>query len=370
METAIGLDLMKRERREWTMRGTTVLPALPASPAAGTGAGTAAGAGAGTAAETGAGAAAGALPLHRLDVPMPNVMPFAIGTFDTIGPMSRASFPHRHTFYEIVHVTAGTGAHVVDLARWELRPPHLCVITPGQVHHWQDVTGLAGSVILFTEHFLLDHPGDRDLLRRLSERPWLTLGDHAHAWTSRLVADLDDEYRRGADGFETVLRALLHVLVVRAARLDGPAAGAAPEALMRGVGEASQAPVSDRARAVAGEFTRLIAGATDPDLWSVHACARRIGVTSGYLAEAVKAATGRTPGQLLREARTHEAKRLLARTDLTVRQVALRVGMADPAYFCRFFRRETGVSPGDFRRGGDIHHDHRIESIAPPGGPA
>ncbi|MEU0271505.1 AraC family transcriptional regulator [Streptomyces sp. NPDC006307] len=304
----------------------------------------------------------GAPPLHRLEVVRPNVMPFAIGTFDTIGPMSRAAFPHRHTFYEIVHVTAGAGAHVVDLARWELRPPHLCVIAPGQVHHWQDVTGLDGSVVLFTEDFLLDHPGDRDLLRHLSGRPWLTLDDRAHAETSHLVAELDEEYRRGADGFETVLRALLHVLVVRAARLGAPPAGAAPEV--------PEAPVSDRARAVTEEFTRLIAGATDPELWSVHACARRIGVTSGYLAEAVKTATGRTPGQLLREARTHEAKRLLARTDMTVRQVARRVGMADPAYFCRFFRRETGVSPGDFRRGGDIHHDHPIQSIASAGRPS
>jgi AraC-like DNA-binding protein len=296
--------------------------------------------------------------MHRLEVPMPNVMPFAIGTFDTIGPMSRASFPHRHTFYEIVHVTAGTGAHVVDLARWELRPPHLCVIAPGQVHHWQDVSGLDGSVLLFTDHFLVDHPDDRDLLRHLSERPWLTLDAHADAGTRRLIADLDEEYRRGADGFASVLRALLHVLVVRAARLAGRAAGPGREE-----------PAPARANAVAEEFARLIAGA-DPGLWSVHACARRIGVTSGYLAEAVKAATGRTPGQLIREARTHEAKRLLARTDLTVRQVAHSIGIADPAYFSRFFRRETGVSPGDFRRGADIHHDHRIESIAPSGPPA
>ncbi|MEE1751802.1 helix-turn-helix transcriptional regulator [Streptomyces sp. SP18CS02] len=321
------------------MRGTTVLP--------GTGC---------------ADVEEGALPMHRLEVPMPNVMPFAIGTFDTIGPMSRASFPHRHTFYEIVHVTGGTGTHVIDLTGWRLHPPHLCVIAPGQVHHWQDATGLEGSVVLFTEDFLIDHPGDRDHLRRLGERPWLTLDEAAHAWTGRLVAELDDEYRRGAAGFESVLRALLHILVVRAGRLPGP--DTAPEPVPAPSGPA--APPASRAASVAEEFTRLISG-TDPSLWAVGSCAERIGVTTGYLAEAVKAATGRTPGQLIREARTHEAKRLLARTDLTVRQVADRVGLADPAYFCRFFRRETGVSPGDFRRGGDIHHDHRIESIARTG---
>ncbi|WP_428986242.1 AraC family transcriptional regulator [Streptomyces pyxinae] len=290
-------------------------------------------------------------PMHRLHVPTPNLLPLAVGTFDTFGPEARADFPHRHTFYEIVHVTGGTGSHVVDLARWPLRPPHLCVIVPGQVHHWEDARDLEGSLLLFTDHFLVDHPEDRELLRRLGGRPWLSLDPVAQSSTTRLMDDLHEEYRRGADGFDTVLRSLLHVLVVRAARAA------------RLSGSPLPAPVRTRADVVAVEFARLIADA-DPALWSVAACAERIGVSPGHLTEAVKTATGRTPGRLIREARTAEAKRLLARTDLTVRQVAVRVGLADPAYFCRFFRRETGVSPGDFRRGGEIHHDHRIPSIA------
>ncbi|QFZ24754.1 helix-turn-helix domain-containing protein [Saccharothrix syringae] len=273
--------------------------------------------------------------MHRLEVPVPDAPPFAVGTFDAMGPMSRAAFPHRHTFHEIVYVTDGTGAHVVDLARWELAPPHLCVISPGQVHHWVDVRGLDGFVVLFTDDFLLDHPADRDLLRRLSGRPWLTPDEHAHHRMLGLLAELEEEYRRGADGAGSVLRALLHVLVVRAGRLSAtPAAAPAP------------------AGAVAGEFARL-ADRTDHGLWSVRAYAERIGVTPGYLTEVVKAATGRTPSALVREARTREAKRLLAKTDLAVRQVAARVGFADPAYFCRFFRRETGMSPGGFRRVAD-----------------
>jgi AraC-like DNA-binding protein len=100
---------------------------------------------------------------------------------------------------------------------------------------------------------------------------------------------------------------------------------------------------------------------------SVRTGAERLGVSVGYLSEAVKTSTGRTPGELIRQARVHEAKRLLLHTELSVRQVAARAGFGDPAYFCRFFRRETGASPGDFRRGtGDIHHDHRLQSIARP----
>ncbi|WP_409055728.1 AraC family transcriptional regulator [Streptomyces sp. SYP-A7185] len=292
------------------------------------------------------------MPTHRLEVPMPNTLPFAIGTFDTIGPMSRAAFPHRHTFHEIVHVTGGTGSHVVDLARYVLRPPNLCFIAPGQVHHWENATGLEGHVILFTDDFLLDHPADREALRGPGRGCWLELRDEAADRTARLVADLDGEYRAGAEGFPSVLRALLHVLVVRAARLPARHPAAAPPA------------PRTRPGSVAADFMALLSAPEDP-LWSVRGCARQLGVSESYLSETVKASTGRTPGELIRQARMHEAKRLLLRTELSVRQVAGRVGFADPAYFCRFFRRETGASPGDFRHGhGDIHHDHRLESIA------
>jgi AraC-like DNA-binding protein len=305
------------------MRGTTVLPGTPCRPPPD-----------------------GEPPMHRLEVPVLDAPPFAVGTFDAIGPLSRAAFPHRHTFHEIVHITAGTGTHVVDRARWALRPPHLCVIGPGQVHHWEDVRGLDGVVVLFTDDFLLDHPADRDVLRRLSERPWLTLDAATHAMTARVIAELHHEYRTAAAGAESILRALLHVLVVRAARLPG-----------------TPAEPPARVGAVATEFARLTSRADVPQ-WSVHAYAERIGVTPGHLTEAVRTATGRTPSQLIREARTVAAKRLLVRTSLTVRQIASRAGFTDPAYFCRFFRRETGMTPGDFRAGSrEIHHDRRVQSI-------
>lgn len=75
-------------------------------------------------------------------------------------------------------------------------------------------------MVLFTDDFLLDHPDDRALLRGLGPRPWLELDEEADAWTSSLVAEMYEEYRTGAEGFHGVIRALLHVLVVRAARLS------------------------------------------------------------------------------------------------------------------------------------------------------
>lgn len=303
------------------------------------------------------------MPLHRLDVPAPHALPFAIGSFDSIGPLSRASFPHRHTFHEIAYVTGGSGTHVIDLCRWPLRPPHLCVITPGQSHHWQQVEGLQGYVVLFDEAFLLAHPGDRELLRRLGERPSLPLGGAAAARVEGLLAGMRGEYAEQQRSAASVLQAYVHILLVHASRQPPDDHGPLREGEPR---EGDEGAGPGRAAAVSGEFVRQLSRPGAAAERSVRDWAAELGVSVGCLNAAVRARTGRTPGQLIRHAQVLEAKRLLAGTAFTVGRVAREVGFADAAYFCRFFRRETGASPGEFRRDADgIHHARRGTSIDP-----
>ncbi|GAA0463640.1 AraC family transcriptional regulator [Streptomyces olivaceiscleroticus] len=326
---------------------------------------------------------AGEPPLHRLELPDPDAAPFAAGSFEEMGPLSWTDHPHRHTFYEIIHLTAGSGAHVIDFARWPVRPPHLAVILPGQIHHWQGDRDVDGTLALFTEDFLVDHPGDREVLRQLARAGWFTLDAEDDTRIGRLMADLAAEHRQRAAGHETVSRALLHVLVVRAARLPehsggtgptqitgpveaagtsqitGPAGAAGTSQVTGPAGAAGPVRSPARSGALAEAFTRLTTR-REAVAWSVRECADRLGVSPGHLTQAVRAATGRSPGQLLIAARVYRAQQLLAHTELPVRQVAARLGFADPAYFCRFFRRETGSSPGDFRK----HHRRHHQSIA------
>lgn len=293
------------------------------------------------------------VPLHRLEVAAPHRLPFAIGTFDTIGPLSRAAFPHRHTFYEIVQVAAGSGSHVVDLRRSPLGPPQLGVIVPGQVHFWERISGLRGWGVLFEESFLLDRPEDRDALHRLSVHPPLRLTGGQGAGVHHVLEEMHREYQERRPGLTSVLQAYLHILLVRATRLLRQRGDVAEEPPRRG-----------RPAQIADQFGRLLAAPAAPLGRPVRQWAAELGVSVSYLNEAVRSATGRTPARLVREAQVLEAKRLLASTTLTVRGVAREVGFADPAYFCRFFRREVGSSPGEFRREAvRNHHGHPIASI-------
>lgn len=63
-----------------------------------------------------------------------------------------------------------------------------------------------------------------------------------------------------------------------------------------------------------------------------------------------KSALGVSPSRYQLNLRMNRARQLLRETRKNVVEIALEVGYADPGYFARLFRRETGLSPSDYRR--------------------
>ena len=77
--------------------------------------------------------------------------------------------------------------------------------------------------------------------------------------------------------------------------------------------------------------------------------ADRLGVTTARLNALCRAMTGKSSLALVNDRILIEAKRNLLYSDMTVGEIALSLGYADPGYFNRFFTRSVGVSPGRFR---------------------
>ena len=94
----------------------------------------------------------------------------------------------------------------------------------------------------------------------------------------------------------------------------------------------------------------LLAAQRARDHRPVEEFARDLGVSRDRLGSAVKRATGLSPRAYLHRLLLRDAQELLANTGMPISQVAFRLGFADPAYFTRFFKRETGQNPGAFRK--------------------
>ncbi|HYJ44977.1 MAG TPA: AraC family transcriptional regulator, partial [Pyrinomonadaceae bacterium] len=84
--------------------------------------------------------------------------------------------------------------------------------------------------------------------------------------------------------------------------------------------------------------------------FSLDRLAAQAGLSKFHFQRLFKAATGVAPSRYHMDLRINEARRLLRETRMSVVDVGLEVGYANPSHFARLFRRETGLSPSDYRR--------------------
>lgn len=78
--------------------------------------------------------------------------------------------------------------------------------------------------------------------------------------------------------------------------------------------------------------------------------AAMLNISEVYLNEVTKKTTGFTAGYWIRNKIILETKRLLVYTQLNSKEIAYAMGYDNYAYFNRFFKKETGMTPLEFRK--------------------
>jgi AraC family transcriptional regulator len=97
-----------------------------------------------------------------------------------------------------------------------------------------------------------------------------------------------------------------------------------------------------------GLVDEIIEARMDSSL-TVAEIARHLGLSSGFLNRAFKAATGKTPHDYIIDRRISRARLLLRRSDLGLADVAAASGFASHAHMTNQFRRRLGTSPSRLR---------------------
>jgi AraC family transcriptional regulator, transcriptional activator of pobA len=151
------------------------------------------------------------------------------------------------------------------------------------------------------------------------------------AWNAA-IGSIETELAARLEGYRQAALAHLTLLLIDVARLASDVVGD-----LRHSGEPMLADV----------FAVIERSHAEP--LSLRDVAREVGMTPGHLTTIVRRRTGRTVQEWIIERRMAESRRLLADTTLPIQEVARRVGIADPGYFSRLFRRAHGTSPRAWR---------------------
>jgi AraC family transcriptional activator of pobA len=246
--------------------------------------------------------------------------------------------PHRHDYHELLWLREGAGEQLVDGEALPIVPGTVTVVARGQVHQFREGIGVSGALLRITDAALAGGAQRIPAGWLLGGRGGRTIGvppgerDRFEA----VLGALHAETRRPPDPYAPDLVAHLTATVLLwlerwhdASRLERP--------------EADDADVQMHRR-----FAALLERAFARH-HEVGYYADALAVPAAALSRALVNLTGRGTKELIVERAMVEAMRLLRFTDLTVGEVAFRVGYGDPLYFSRAFKRFTGRAPQAYR---------------------
>jgi AraC family transcriptional regulator, transcriptional activator of pobA len=248
--------------------------------------------------------------------------------------------PHFHdALIQVLYPTQGGGETFIDGKTWTLRPPCLIVAPARSVHGFHFASNIDGSVITMAQSPLesLAIAAAPELLAFIRKPAVLEVGpDSRHG--APLLALFEAIEREAATQERWQFAAgmsLAFALFVQVARISQDA-------------ELSSNPARTRLASRIERFRALLDEHCRRRL-SVDVYAKAMRVTPGQLTRMSREALGMSAIDAIDARSIHEAKRELAYSTLSVKQIAGELGFRDEAYFSRFFRKQTGLRPTQFR---------------------
>ena len=74
-----------------------------------------------------------------------------------------------------------------------------------------------------------------------------------------------------------------------------------------------------------------------------------VGMGRTVFYEKIRQLVGVSPSDFLRQVRMQRAQQLLAKSSMTISEIAYNIGFTDPKYFTKCFKKQTGVTPTEYR---------------------
>jgi len=281
------------------------------------------------------------IPMYRFKQQQENDIPFEIIRLEKFAEQQRWLNTHRIDFYVIYWVTKGAGTSYIDFNPYPIQIETLYFITAGQVQFWNLSAALQGYAILFKESFLAISSNDYiatlnfDFFHNPNFKPVLTVTSEALDKLSNIRQEMMTEFANKQSGRTLLLQSLFRIFLIHIHREF-----ASHQQQTTHFNSGSQL-VEDYIRLVDRYFQ---------EIQQVRKYASILGVTAGYLTDLTRKQLGIPAGQVIQQRVILEAKRQLAYTAQTVGEVGFLLGFSDHSYFTRVFRKETGMSPTQFRK--------------------
>lgn len=248
---------------------------------------------------------------------------------------SELLIPHRKDHYLIVFIRQADSRLWIDMTPYTLKKNAVYFTGPDQIIVKEEFMALCSTGIAFTNEFL-SFQGNASL----STLPLIQNRQNGHEllltatdvdFVEQILTCINIEYQRPGEWQQRMLSAHLTVLLTYLSRLyTAQFKDISVDQLLL---KKFQAKISTSFR----------------ELHEVGDYASLLNISAGHLSEVVKMQSGMPAIKHIHEQLVLEARRLLFHTDHSLKEITFDLGFSDASYFSRFFKRETGVTPAEYR---------------------
>ncbi|MDN3595570.1 helix-turn-helix domain-containing protein [Zunongwangia endophytica] len=245
--------------------------------------------------------------------------------------------------YKIIFVRQGNLSLRIGDKKWEASSKTILFLAPGQTSQITKFSDdLDGSQLIFdTDYFLLCLKNQVKLcfypFFQFNSVPVLTLSKNEYLNLSSLLKRISYEVNNSESINDNLLcRLYLNVLLIEIERVKNSN------------DDDNHSPLS-RKDMITARFKKLLEK-NFKTIRKVSDYAEKLYISPTYLNDTVKEVTGKSASETIQERIILEIKGELIQTEDTINQIAYHLGFNDTSYFCRFFKKNTGVSPQIYRQ--------------------
>jgi AraC-like DNA-binding protein len=249
--------------------------------------------------------------------------------------------PHRTNFYHIFLFENCQPTHFVDFEPIKIEPYTLLFIDKDRVHQFDQLLKYEGRVLIFTDDFFCTSESDTKYLRSsilfndLANKSTLKLNKVDFIKYITICENITTELSSADDKSKSILlKNLLHNFLLIAER------------------DKRKLGFSEFKKGADLDYTLLFRDLLETKytkLKGVAEYAELICISEKRLGQATTKTLGKTPKEIINDRILLEAKRLLVHTQLSIKEIGQDLGFDDPAYFVRYFKKNSAITPVEFR---------------------
>lgn len=247
---------------------------------------------------------------------------------------------HRAGFYHIIWFQKGSPIHLVDFNPIKIKPNTLLFLNKDTVQRFDNKIKFEGKAILFTDNFFCKTEADTRFLRNtiLFNDLFSVSQIQAHK-QSKLFAgifqQMMDELQNNKDNSQAdILKNLLHNFLLHSER------------------ERRKQNFITFKKGADLDYVMLFKDLLETSYKNqkqVNYYAKQIIITEKRLNQATTKVLGKSPKELIDDRILLEAKRILAHTTESVKEIAYHLGFEESTNFIKYFKKHSKLTPTEFR---------------------